>query len=319
MRRDLAIILAFGLALAAMPLVVRSDFLVTLVTLALYSALLGISWNILGGFGGQYSFGHAVFFGIGAYIDAIAQVRFGWNAWLALPAAVAGGALAGTLTGALVFRYGLKGSYFALATLALAEIFRVLANTFDFTGAGVGMMIRLQPGAANFQFQDPAGFLWAALGMVLVGLLVSVWLRHSRFGARLVAIRENEDAARALGVDVFRTKIGAIALSGALMSAGGFFYMQKFNYIDPPLGFGANVSVEALLVAIVGGLGSVFGPVVGAFALSALSQLTTLALGNVPALSVALYGVILILMVAFLPGGLTSLGERLSQRAGRRG
>ena len=317
MKRELLVLLAFGAAMAVVPLVVRSDFLVTLVTMALYSALLGISWNILGGFGGQYSFGHAVFFGMGAYVDAVAQVRFGLNAWAALPLAVCGGALVGLLVGGLVFRYGLKGSYFALVTLAFAEVFRVLANTFDFTGAGVGMMIQLKPGADQFQFADQSGFLWAVLAMVMIGLLASLWLRHSRFGAHLVAVRENEDAARALGVDVFRVKLGAIALSGALRAAGGFFYMQKFNYIDPPLGFGATVSVEALLVAIVGGIGTVIGPVVGAFALAALSQITTLLIGKDPALSVALYGVILVLMVAFLPSGLTGLGEKLFGRDAR--
>ena len=317
MRRELPALLAFGAAMAAIPLIVSSEYLMTLATLALYSALLGISWNILGGFGGQYSFGHAVFFGTGAYVNAVAQVRFGFSAWAALPLAVCGGALVGVLIGAPVFRYGLRGSYFALVTLAFAEVFRVLANTFDFTGAGVGMMIQLKPGAGQFQFTDPSGFLWAVLVMVMVGLLASLWLRHSRFGAQLVAVRENEDAACALGVDAFRVKLGAIALSGALMAAGGFFYMQKFNYIDPPLGFGASVSVEALLVAIVGGIGSVYGPVVGAFALEALGQLTTALIGKDPALSVALYGVILILMVAFMPSGLAGLGEKLLRRGER--
>ena len=150
-----------------------------LFVMVLYATLLGQAWNILAGFGGQFSFGHAVFFGTGAYASAVLQAKFGWNAWAALPAAIALGAAAGAFIGALSFRYGLRGSYFALVTLAFAEVFRVLANNLPFTGMGVGLMLKLEPGARNFQLER-AGFLYVILAFVVAALLISHWLRHSR-------------------------------------------------------------------------------------------------------------------------------------------
>jgi branched-chain amino acid transport system permease protein len=321
--RSLLGIVAFLAAMTILPTFIRSEFWLTFLILALYTASLGQAWNVLGGFGGQYSFGHAMFFGVGAYAAAVLQVRFGINPWVTLGAAFALGGATGAMVGALTFRYGLKGSYFALVTLAFAEVFRVLANTFEFTGAGVGMMIKLAPGAANFQFAEKTGFYFTILAIVAGGLMVAWWLKHSRFGAWLTAVRENEDAARALGVDVFRVKLGAITLSGAMMATGGVFYVQMFQYIDPPLAFGSGISVEALLVAIVGGMGSIFGPLIGAFTLALVNYTTTELIGKAPALSMALYGLLLIVMVTFLPngliGGLASLAARLGlrQRSGK--
>ncbi len=315
LRSSLGWVAFFAVAMALLPLAIRSEFQLGFLTLALYTASLGLSWNVLGGFGGQYSFGHAMFFGMGAYASAVLQVRAGVNPWVVLPIAMALGALTGAVVGGLTFRYGLKGSYFALVTLAFAEMFRVLANTFEFTGAGVGMMIKLAPGVANFQFASKLGFYYTILVLVVAGLLVGCWLRHSRYGAQLVAVRENEDAARALGIDAFRVKLAAITLSGAMMAAGGVFYLQMFQYIDPPLAFGPNVSVEALLVAIIGGMGTVFGPVVGAFAVAAINETTTRLIGDAPALSLALYGVLLVVIVAFLPNGL--IGGLARLREGR--
>ena len=316
--RSLAGIAVFVAAMALLPGLIASEFWLTFMILALYTASLGQAWNVLGGFGGQYSFGHAMFFGVGAYAGAVLQVRWGINPWLTLGAALVLGAATGAAVGALSFRYGLKGSYFALVTLAFAEVFRVLANTFEFTGAGVGMMIKLSPGAGNFQFPAKAGFYYTILAIAAAGLVVAWWLKHSRFGAWLMAVRENEDAARALGVDVFRVKLGAITLSGAMMATGGVFYVQMFQYIDPVLAFGSGISVEALLVAIVGGMGSIFGPLIGAFTLALVNHGTTELIGKAPALSMALYGLLLVVMVTFLPnglvGGLASLARWIRTR-----
>jgi len=272
--KDLVLIFLFATAILLLPIFVSSGVLLNLAIMVLYATLLGQAWNILAGFGGQFSFGHAVFFGTGAYAAAALQVRLGWNAWAALPAALALGAAAGAFIGALSFRYGLRGSYFALVTLAFAEVFRILANNLPFTGAGVGMMIKLAPGADNFQFEGRRGFLYVILAFVLAGLLLSWWLRHSRYGAWLQAVRDNEESAAALGVNVFRVKLQAIMLSGALMAAGGVFYVQYFQYIDPAIAYGPAVSVEALLGPIVGGLGSVWGPVLGAIVLHLLGETT---------------------------------------------
>src|SRR5207244_2657354 len=144
-----------------------------LVIMTLYATLLGQAWNILAGFGGQYSFGHAAFFGTGAYASAALQVHFGVNAWLCLPFAIVCGAAVGALVGALSFRYGLRGSYFALVTLAFAEVFRILANSVKFTGGGVGLLVPLKSSALDFQFQGKAGFLYVILALTLAGFLLS--------------------------------------------------------------------------------------------------------------------------------------------------
>jgi len=315
-----AAILIVLAALLPMPWLVRSDFWLNFAIMALYYGFLGQSWNILGGFGGQFSFGHAAFFGTGAYTSAVLQLRLGIDPWLCLVlAGVLGGAV-GALVGALSFRYGLRGSYFALVTLAFAEVFRILADSVEFTGAGVGLQIPLKQTAANFQFPAKAGFYFVILALTALGLAVAWWLKHSRLGARMVAVRENEDAARALGVDVFRTKVIAIALSGALMGLGGTFYVQYFLYIDPTIAYGPAVSVSALLVPIVGGLGTVFGPLLGAFALQFVNQFAQVAMGDAIGLNLVLYGVILVLMIMYMPNGLFGLAHvsarRLVRRAG---
>jgi len=305
--RQLAAIAAFATAVALLPAITSSGVVLNIAIMTLYAALLGQAWNILAGFGGQFSFGHAVFFGTGAYAAAVLQARFGWNAWAALPAALALGAGVGGFIGALSFRYGLRGSYFALVTLAFAEVFRILANNVQFTGAGVGLMIKLDPGAARFQFADKAGYLYVILAFVVVGLLVSWWLKHSRYGAWLQAVRDNEDSAAALGVNVFAVKLQAIMLSGALTAAAGVFYVQYFQYIDPSLAYGPAVSVEALLGPIIGGLGTVWGPILGAAVLHLLGEATRGLVSSLPGVNLIVYGVLLVLMIMFLPRGIIGL------------
>lgn len=308
--REMTLAAAVIALLASVPLFTMSGTLLNALILTLYAALLGQAWNVLAGFGGQFSFGHAAFFGTGAYVTTILQVRYGVNAWVAFPFAILAGSLVGVIVGALAFRYKLRGSYFALVTLAFAEVLRILATTVPITGAGVGLMLPLSASAARLQFTSKAGYLYFILVLVAVGLAVHVWLRHSRFGAWLTAVRDNEAAAAALGVDVVRVKLGAIALSSALMAAAGVFYVQYLHYIDPAIAYGPAVSVEALLGAIVGGLGTVFGPLLGAFALHALAESMRNLIGDVPGISLALYGVILIVMVRFMPRGLSGLFGR---------
>jgi branched-chain amino acid transport system permease protein len=307
--RELATIAAFALAVALLPLFVGSGFVLNLAIMVLYTTLLGQAWNLLAGFGGQYSFGHALFFGTGAYASAALQVHLGLNAWLALPVAIACGAAAGLLVGALSFRYGLRGSYFALVTLAFAEVFRILANPVGFTGGGVGLLLPLKDSAADMQFTGKAGFLYLILAFVLAGFLLCFWLKRSRFGAARRGA-DGEDSAAALGVDVFRVKLAAIAMSAALMASGGVFYVQYFHYIDPHIAYGPAVSVEALLAPIVGGLGTVFGPLLGAALLQALGELTRNLAGDVPGVSLVAYGAVLVAMVMFLPRGVAGLFAR---------
>ena len=302
-------IAGFALVIGALTLAIDSGVWLTFIMMALYAALLALSWNMLGGFGGQFSFGHAAFFGSGAYVQAIAQLSVGWNAWLALAAALAVAAGVGAFIGALTFRYGLKGSYFALVTLAFAEVMRILAVSVGFTGGGVGLMLAPSESFANMQFASRKGYIGLVLALVVAALLVTAWLRHSRFGAQLQAVRDNEDAARAIGVGAWSVKVGAITLSAAFMGAGGAFYVQVFQYIDPALVFGPASSVEALVAAIVGGMGTLWGPVLGAAVLHLLAELTRNLFGQLPGLNMIVYGCVLVLIVMFVPNGLSGVGR----------
>ena len=315
--RGYAAILATAVGLALLPLVVTSNFALNFLTMTLLFALLGQAWNVLGGFAGQVSFGHAVFFGTGAYITAILQMHLGMNAWLALPFAVLGGVLVGGFIGFLSFRYGLRGSYFALVTLAFAEVFRILANSVAITGGGAGILIDLDIGAASFQFADRTSFYYVAVVLVVASLAIAQWLQDSRFGAWLMAIRENEDSARALGVDTFRCKLLAIMLSGGMTALGGAFYAQLFLYLDPHIAYGPWVSVEALLVPIIGGLGTVFGPLLGSLVVHGLGEAAKSATGDAPGLNLVFYGLLLVVMVRFAPDGLMGLVRRTHRRVRR--
>lgn len=311
--KQLAGIALFAVLVGCVPFVTTSGVTLNFVMMALYATLIAQAWNILGGFGGQFSFGHALFFGTGAYIQAIAQLQGGINAWVALPLAVIGAALVGLFMGALTFRYGLKGSYFALVTLAFAEVFRILALSVDFTGGGVGLMVPLRESVANLQFSTRAGYLWVVLAMVVAALLVTWWLRNGRFGAYLQAVRDNEDAARAVGVNPLRVKLAAIGLSAAFMGAAGAFYVQVFQYIDAGIAYGPAVSIEALVAAIVGGMGTTWGPVLGAVVLHLLSDFTRNLFGELPGINMVIYGTVLVLIVIFVPRGIAGIGLSVRQ------
>ena len=311
LQREILRIAIFAVGVALLLQVASSGVVLNFVMTALYAALLAQAWNILGGFGGQFSFGHALFFGTGAYVQAIAQVQWGINPWAALPLAVALSSAVGWLVGALSFRYGLRGSYFALVTLAFAEVFRIVALSVPFTGAGVGLMVPLREGFDNMQFESRRGYALLILGFVVLALLVTCWLRHSRFGAYLQAVRDNEDAARAVGVNPFRIKLGAIVLSGGFMGAAGGFYVQVFQYIDPGIAYGSHTSVEALVGAIVGGLGTLWGPVLGALALHLLADVTRNLFGQLPGINMVIYGSVLVLIVMFAPRGLGGVGQSI--------
>jgi branched-chain amino acid transport system permease protein len=318
-RRDLLQVAVFALAVLVLAFTTRSGVVLNFTMMALYGCLMAQAWNVLGGYGGQFSFGHALFFGTGAYVQVIAQVQGGLNAWIALPLAIAAAALVGLFFGALSFRYGLRGSYFALVTLAFAEVFRIVALSVPFTGAGVGLMLPLRAGAAQMQFTQRNGFVLLMLALVVLGLLATTWLRHSRFGAWLQAVRDNEDAARAIGVDPLRVKLGAIGLSGALMGAAGAFYLQVFQYIDPGIAYGPHTSIEALVAAIVGGLGTLWGPVLGALVLHLLADFTRNLFGELPGINMIIYGVVLIAIVMFAPRGILGIGQSVRGLWSRQG
>ena len=312
--RKFAPIVAVLALLAAVPLITSSNVTLNFLVVALLIALVGQGWNLLGGYGGQYSFGHAAFFGTGAYVTAVLQVQYGVNAWAAFCIGIAGGALVGLVIGALSFRSGLKGSYFALVTLAFAEVLRVLASVTPITGAGVGTLIKLDLSFAAFQFQSRAPFYWIILALVGTSLLLVRMLEDSRFGAYLVAVRENEDAAQALGIDTTAVKLAAMTISAAITAAGGGFYAQYFLFIDAGIAYGPWISVEALLAPIIGGIGTVFGPLLGALVVRALGEVGKLVAGDAPGLDLVIYGCVLILVVAFAPRGIVGMLSDLRHR-----
>ena len=301
------------LATILAPFGISSKFQLDVLTLIFFTAYIGQSWNILGGYAGQFSFGGVMFFGTGAYTSSILLTSFGVPPIVGIFAAIFMGAFLGLIVGYLSFRSGLRGSYFALITLAFAELLRVLANSVEFTGGGVGLFLTYAPGLHNLQFNSPTGFYYFSLVLLIVSLAIAMWLERSRFGAQLVAIRENEDAAEALGIDTLKCKIYAIMIMGGMGGAAGTFYAQKYLYIDPPISYSVALSVEMLLVTIVGGMGTVFGPLIGSFFLDIVNEIARHFI-DTPGVSLIVYGFILILIISFLPNGLVGLFRRTRKK-----
>jgi len=297
--REALPILGFLVVAVLVSLFVTSNVVLNFLVFTLILAIAAQGWNLLGGYGGQYSFGHAAFFGMGAYVSAILQQRFGVNAYPAVAFGIAAAALLGYAIGAMVFRAGLRGSYFALVTLAFAEVLRIMANATEITGGAAGLLISLNLGAGNLQFANRSSFLVLAAVLLALAMLITLVLEKSRIGAQLVAVRENEAAAAALGVDILAVKLRAISLSAALTGAAGALYAQYFLYIDSNIAFGTWISVEALLAPIIGGAGTVFGPLIGALILQGLSEGTKMLIGKIPGVDLIIFGALLILVVRF--------------------
>ncbi|QYJ16586.1 hypothetical protein Rxycam_02421 [Rubrobacter xylanophilus DSM 9941] len=322
--RDLLVLAAGVLVLIPVPLFL-SGFLLEVAIQTLLFGLLGVAWNLMGGFAGQFSFGHAAFFGIGAYATAVVVTDYSLSPWIGMLLGAALAAAFGVLVGFLSFRYGLKGVFFALATFAFAEMLRLISRSLEAVNAARGYNIPIQSGNPWLTLQFPQGspnYYYVILGLLALSLLAVILLMRSRAGTFILSIRENEDAAAALGVNPMRYKLLAVAASAALTAVGGAFYVQYFFFIDPELAFGASVSIQILLPAIVGGIGTIWGPVVGSLIITALGQGSTAlvrtpppfleALQGVSGLDVAIYGALIVLVVLFLPRGVFgTLRERL--------
>jgi len=308
-----------GAALVALPPLLPKYALEVLISI-LFFGYLGACWNILGGYGGQFSFGHAAFFGLGAYTSTLLFLHWGVSPWIGM---LAGGLLAagfGLFAGYLSFRYGLRGPYFSLVTLAFAEMLRVVAVNWKAVGSSLGLVVPNRGSApALFLFAEKLPYYYVILTMAVGALVITRAMERSRMGYALAAIRENEDAAEAAGVDALSTKLSAMALSSFLTALGGTFYAQYFSYIDPSLTFGPAISIGGLLPAIVGGAGTVTGPLLGSFVLTPISELTRAALRGRAGADIMLYGLVLILVISFLPNGLVGwIRARRAPAGGRR-
>ena len=319
--RQLAVLVALS---APLPLLLPPTQEAVAVRVLIF-ALLAVGWNVMSGFGGMFSFGHAAYFGIGAYTGAWLLVEHGVSPWLGMLAGAVLAAGFGVLTGFLALRYRLRGAYFALATFALAEMLRLLATSSDLVNRAVGYNVPLLPGNSWPMLQFPAGspnYFWVGLGLVTLAIAVSVLYLGSRAGRFAVAARDDEVAAASLGVPVLRYQLLTIALSAAITAVAGVFYVQYYLYVNPDLAFGASVSIQAILPAVIGGVGTVWGPVVGAVVLGPLSDVTATLLRQPPeflgflagrgGLDVLLYAVLLIVIVLVGPQGLYgAVRERL--------
>jgi len=306
-------------ALVALPPLMPKYALEVLISI-LFFGYLGACWNILGGYGGQFSFGHAAFFGLGAYTSTLLFLHWGVSPWIGM---LAGGLLAagfGLFAGYLSFRYGLRGPYFSLVTLAFAEMLRVVAVNWKAVGSSLGLVVPNRGSApALFLFAEKLPYYYVILTMAVGALVITRAMERARMGYSLAAIRENEDAAEAAGVDALSTKLSAMALSSFLTALGGTFYAQYFSYIDPSLTFGPAISIGGLLPAIVGGAGTVTGPLLGSFVLTPISELTRAALRGRAGADIMLYGLVLILVISFLPNGLVGwIRARRAPAGGRR-
>lgn len=279
-------------------------------------ALMAVGWNLMSGFGGMFSFGHAAYFGIGAYTGAWLLVERGVSPWLGMLAGAALAAGFAVLIGFLAFRYRLQGAYFALATFAFAEMLRLVATNSEFVRRAVGYNVPLIEGSSWWMLQFPAGspnYFWVALALATIAIAVSVLYLRSRPGRYTIAVRDDEVAAATLGVNPMRYKLITMALSAAVTAVAGVFYVQYYLYINPDLAFGSSVSIQAILPAVIGGVGTIWGPVIGAVILGPLSDVTATLLRYPPAfldflqgrsgLDVMLYAALLIIIVLQLPQG----------------
>jgi branched-chain amino acid transport system permease protein len=302
-----------ALALLLYPLVFSSAFYRDIGVAFLLAAISASAWNIVGGYAGQVSVGHSMFFGLGAYLPLLCYTLWGWPPMAGIPFGMALSVALALVVGLPTFR--LTGHYFSMATIAVAELIHIFTGTWDFVGAAIGLQ---GPATArgwwDLTFRGELPYYYIFLGVLALVLLVTALLERRRFGFYLRAIKASERAAKSLGVPVRQTKMQALALSAAFTSVAGSLYVIKTGFIDPDSGFGILVSVQMVIVAALGGAGTLFGPLVGALILIPL-QTTTNSLfgGGGTGLTYIIYGGIIVLIARFEPGGLFDLWHRAAQ------
>lgn len=290
---------------------ILSNYRLNLIISILTAAYFAQCWNLMSGYTGQFSFGHAAFYGIGAYTSSIMFVDFGINPWIGLICGMVISGIVAAGIGYLSFHYNLKGDYFALATMAFCEIFRVIFKNTKALHAASGVSIPFSKKISLMQFGSKAGFLYAAFIMLAVITFGLYKIRRTKMGLYFVAVRENEDAARALGINAFKYKMIALIASAMLSAVGGTFYAQYYLYIDPTIAFGNTVSVSAITPCIIGGVGTVFGPIIGAVILEPISEITNAALSNYVGMNMVVYGLILVIVIMVMPKGVIGLAQGL--------
>src|SRR5471032_2809082 len=298
--------LGVGVAvLIALPLVVKSSFAIDVFIRILLFAFIGVAWNLMGGYAKQLSLGHAAYFGLGAYTSTLLQINFGVSPWIGMLAGGVVGMLASLPIGWLCFR--LRGPYFTIATIATAQVLMLIFLKFrDFAWGAEGTTIpNLGNAPLMMQFDGKAPYYYIVLGLLSVALAVTAWIERSRIGYYLVAIGEDEDAAEAIGINVPRVKRNIYMISSFLTGLAGTFYTQYIYFIDPQTAFNFNISIEAALVSIVGGIGTLWGPMIGTVLLETTSALLQSWLGNsIGGVQLTVYSLILMSVILWRPTGI---------------
>ncbi|HXJ08357.1 MAG TPA: branched-chain amino acid ABC transporter permease [Burkholderiales bacterium] len=303
----LGILAIFLVALPAF----AGNYLLSVATLILYFAYTGQAWNVMMGFAGQLSLGHALYVGVGGYAAGAIFYHWGIGPWAGLWVAMALCVALGVVIGFLAFRFGISGVYFALLTIAFAEFTRIGFDHLDWTGGPGGMFLKVAQrdtwDLLNFR-GPPLMYYYAILFLAAAALALCAWLLKSKAGYYWQAIRENEEAAQALGINTFRWKMLAVALSAAMTAVSGVFFAFYYNNLFPEQIFNISRSIEIILGPIIGGIGTLFGPILGAAVLTLLSDGLTdglAALGwEIPGIKQVFYGVVLLAVVIFLPNGI---------------
>jgi branched-chain amino acid transport system permease protein len=304
-----------GLAVLALLLIAfpafAGPYALSVATLILYFAYAGQAWNVMMGFAGQLSLGHSLYVGVGAYAAGALFFHYGIGPWAGLWLAMLLCVALGLVIGFLAFRFGISGVYFALLTIAFAEFTRIGFDHLDWLGGPGGMFLRVAQrdvwDLANFR-GPPLMYYYAMLFLTAGAFALCAFLLKSRAGHYWQAIRENEEAAQALGINTFRWKMAAVALSAAMTSISGVFFAFYYNNLFPEQIFHISRSIEIILGPVIGGIGTLFGPILGAAVLTLLSDgITDLlaALGwEIPGIKQVFYGIVLLMVVMFLPHGI---------------
>ncbi len=314
MKRIALLCISLGILLAV-PLVAGS-YVLGILIMVFFFALIGQGWNILSGYTGHISLGHSLFVGIGAYVSTCLNLWFGLTPWIGM---LMGGGVAfvvGIIIGYLGFRFGIKGIYFVLLTIAFAEIGRLIALHLEFLGSFSGIFLDFQPSLANMQFRSNIPYYYIMLGLCIFSIVLVRLLEKSKMGLYFVAIRENEEAAWSLGANIFKYKVYAIGISAFVTALGGTFYANYLFHLHPNGIMGVGLSIELILPTLIGGPGTVFGPLIGSFILTPLAEISRnyFAKGGLEGLHLAIYGTLTILVVLFLPNGVTFYLRRLLVR-----
>ncbi len=287
---------------------------ISVIVRALTFIMLGQAWNVIAGIGGQLSLGHGVFFGVGAYAVAFLFNDYGISPWIGLWFAIAVSIVLALIIGLATFRS--RGVYFALATVAISLGFEKVARFLtELTGGDAGLAVNFRGSAPwVMQFREPAAFLWIDLVVVVCFYAYTRWLLSSRFGLRLQAVRDDEDAAAASGVNVLGTKLAGLSVSAAMTALAGVLHVQFFLAIDPGTAFGLFQGIQIQLPALIGGLGTAFGPIIGGAIAILLSEITNwwATVSDMHGADTLVYGVVLLVVVLYAPGGVMgALRKRL--------